>query len=112
MPGPESPEGGQASHHILPVVTRTCSQVDEIFARYVGPIGAVLCQDSFALWSRDNKNLSAIGRYISLLAQYIPEIERRNTFIAEARRRVQQALGVTKGADASSQKPRFIDPGI
>ncbi|HLQ25111.1 MAG TPA: hypothetical protein VK138_04450 [Acidiferrobacterales bacterium] len=71
---------------VLPVVQRMRTQIDEIFLRYVGPIGAELGQEAFPVWVKTgNTGPSELVRYITLLATHIPDPQQRRRFEADAK---------------------------
>lgn len=80
-----SEPGAKKVNHMLPLILRLRGQIDEVFARYVGPISRELSQEEFDKWRADGP-ASPLGlhRYIARLASYISSAKEREAFIAEA----------------------------
>jgi hypothetical protein len=101
MPGTEEKPGKDGSpvkqeHHVLPLVMRMRSSIDQIFSRYVGPISSELSAEEFDRWREEGRvGPSGLHRYISRLAGYIAEDGPRREFIGYASRCIQ--LLTTKG---------------
>ena len=76
------------AHRALPVLLRICTAIDRLFIVEVGPFGAQLAEDARVGWlATGNKNRPAdVEQYVALLAQNIEDVDRREVFIAEARR--------------------------
>ena len=76
--------------HILPLVHRIREQIDQVFARYVGPISSELSQEEFGNW-RDEGQVGprALHRYIARLARYVSQADQREAFINEATKCIQ-----------------------
>jgi hypothetical protein len=71
---------------VLPIVQRMRTEIDEIFRRYVGPIGAALGEEAFAVWVKTgNTGPSELARYITLLAAHIPDSQQRKRFETDAK---------------------------
>jgi hypothetical protein len=69
----------------LPLILRIRRRIDEVFARYVGPISADLSDEEFERWRADGQvGPGALPRYIARLARYIPKTMQRHAFVAEA----------------------------
>lgn len=77
-------------HHVLPLVMRMRSHIDQIFSRYVGPISSELSVEEFDRWREEGRvGPSGLHRYISRLARYISEDGPRREFIGHAARCIQ-----------------------
>ena len=64
---------------------RIRDHIDEVFARYVGPICPDLSQDEFERWRAEGQvGPRGLNRYIARLARYIPQVTQRQAFIADA----------------------------
>jgi hypothetical protein len=76
------------AHRALPVLLRICTAIDRLFIVEVGPFGAQLAEDARTAWlATGNKNRPAdMEQYVALLAQHVADADRREAFIAEARR--------------------------
>ncbi len=75
---------------MLPLVLRIRERIDEVFARYVGPISRDLSQDEFERWRAEGQvGPRALSRYIARLARYIPQAMQRQVFIADAAKCIQ-----------------------
>ena len=76
---------------ILPLVLRIRDQIDEVFARYVGPISSELGQEEFENWRNEGDvGPRALHRYIARLGRYITQAKQREAFIKEASERILQ----------------------
>ena len=77
----------QSQRQVLPVVQRMRSQIDEIFRRCVGPIGAELGEEAFAVWVKTGNKTrpSELAGYIALLAAHIPDAQQCKQFEADAK---------------------------
>jgi hypothetical protein len=76
------------AHRALPVLLRICTAIDHLFVVEVGPFGVQLADDARAAWlATGNKNRPAdVEQYVDLLAQNIDDDDRRDAFVAEARK--------------------------
>lgn len=71
--------------HILPVVIKICRSVDNLFLTYVGPVGSLLCEESFNQWQETHKpSPLEIPYYINMLADQMPDSEKKAQFSKEA----------------------------
>ena len=63
------------------------AQIDEIFRRYVGPIGAELGEEAFAAWVKTGNKTrpSELAGYIALLATHIPDAQQCKRFEVDAK---------------------------
>ncbi len=77
-----------SAHRALPILLRICSAIDQLFVVEVGPFGVQLADDARAAWlATGNKNRPAdVEQYVDLLAQNIDDYDRRDAFVAEARK--------------------------
>ena len=77
-----------APHRALPFLLRICTAIETLFIVEVGPFGAQLAQDARVAWlATGNKNRPAdVMEYVALLAQHIDDDQRREAFVAEARK--------------------------
>jgi hypothetical protein len=90
MNNPTDQDGGNgisdSRRQVLPVVQRMRTEIDEVFRRYVGPIGAELGEEAFPVWVKTgNTGPSELARYITLLAVHIPDSQQRKRFEADAK---------------------------
>lgn len=88
----DSPAGQSAVRepNVLPLVVRIRQHIDEVFARYVGPISADLSEEQFERWRADGHvGPSGLPRYIARLGRYIPQTAQRQAFVAEALKCIQ-----------------------
>jgi hypothetical protein len=70
---------------VLPLVLRIRERIDEVFARYVGPISSDLSVDEFERWRAQGQvRPRGLSQYIGRLARYIPQVTQRQAFIADA----------------------------
>jgi len=71
----------------LPVISRICADIDQVFVVEVGPFGRQLAEDARVAWlATGNKTKpSDVERYVALLARHIADAERRDAFTNEAR---------------------------
>ena len=76
------------AHRALPFLLRICAAIDRLFVMEVGPFGTQLAEDARSAWlATGNKNRPAdVLRYVALLAQHVEQGERRDAFVAEARK--------------------------
>ena len=83
---------------VLPLVLRIRERIDQVFARYVGPIAAELCGEEFDHWRAEGQvGPSALNRYISRLAKYVAAELPRRSFIDEASKCIQVSDGSKSG---------------
>lgn len=81
---------------MLPLVLRMRDGIDQIFSRYVGPIFSELSAEEFDRWREGGQvGPGGLHRYVSRLAQYIPEDASRREFMEYASRCI-QAMTMTK----------------
>jgi hypothetical protein len=75
-------------HRALPFLLRICATIDRLFVVEVGPFGTQLADDARVAWlATGNKSRPAdVLQYVALLAQHIDDDERREAFVAEARK--------------------------
>lgn len=75
---------------VMPVVARIRDQIDQVFARYVGPIAAELGREEFEHWRAEGQvGPTALHRYIARLARYVSDEASRRAFINDATRCIQ-----------------------
>ena len=76
------------AHRALPFLLRICAAIDRLFVMEVGPFGTQLAEDARGAWlATGNKNRpDDVLRYVALLAQHVEQGERRDAFVAEARK--------------------------
>ena len=80
-----SAAGSAREPNVLPLVLRIRRRIDEVFARYVGPISADLSDEEFERWRLGGHvGPRALPGYIARLARYIPQAVQRQAFIADA----------------------------
>jgi hypothetical protein len=74
------------SHHTLPILAKFCDRIDELFIEQVGPFGQLLILESRQTWCTSGAHVkpSDVRQYIALLAREIPELDKRQTFVAKA----------------------------
>jgi hypothetical protein len=71
--------------HILPIVIKICHSIDNLFLTYVGPVGSLLCEETFNLWKGAHKpSPLEIPYYINMLASQMPDDEKKVRFSKEA----------------------------
>ena len=96
----EEPQGGTPNKrkvHVLPLVMRMRSNIDRVFSQYVGPISSELGAEEFDRWCEEGQvGPTGLHRYITRLARYISEDDRRREFMRSASRCIQVA-SATKG---------------
>lgn len=70
---------------VLPAVLRIRERIDDVFARYVGPIAPELSRDEFEHWCAEGQvGPSGLHRYIARLGRYLSDEASRRAFIGEA----------------------------
>ncbi len=80
---------------ILPIVTATCHDIDSIFLTYVGPVGAILCEEAFEEWKQEAKTgLYEVSNYIKMLAVQIPDNNQQLQFEEKAKDAISQKLNL------------------
>jgi hypothetical protein len=74
-------------NRVLPLLAALCTAIDRIFIEEVGPFGQLVVRESREKWQAAGPRIrtSDVDDYIALLANEIPEPERRTGFIARAR---------------------------
>lgn len=94
-PQNETPEKRRI--HVLPLVMRMRSNIDQVFSRYVGPISSELGAEEFDRWREEGQvGPNGLHRYITRLARHISENAQRREFMRFASRCIQVAA-VAKG---------------
>ena len=74
---------------ILPVVVEICRDIDDLFLHYVGPVGALLCEETFENWQTQYRPAALeIPHYIEMLAVQIPDRVKKVQFSKEALTRI------------------------
>lgn len=68
--------------HVLPLVMRMRSNIDQVFSRYVGPISSELGAEEFDRWREEGQvGPSSLHRYITRLARHITDDAQRREFM-------------------------------
>ena len=81
--------------HIFPIVVRICRDVDDLFLTYVGPVGNLLCGETFDKWKETYKTgAMEIPYYIEMLAVQIPDNDKRVQFSREAMHLIANHIGI------------------
>lgn len=76
--------------NILPLVQRIRVEIDDVFARYVGPISGELAHEAFEAWRAEGQvGPGGLPRYIARLARYIPQANQRQAFFMDASKCIQ-----------------------
>ena len=85
-----STAGSAREPNVLPLVQRIRRHIDEVFARYVGPISSDLSEEEFERWRLGGHvGPRALPGYIARLARYVPQAVQRQAFIADALKCIQ-----------------------
>ncbi|MCU7921038.1 MAG: hypothetical protein KZQ95_22165 [Candidatus Thiodiazotropha sp. (ex Epidulcina cf. delphinae)] len=80
--------------HILPIVIRICHSIDKLFLTYVGPVGSLLCEESFNQWKATHRpSPLEIPYYIDMLAVQLPDNEKKAQFSKEAMHLIANHIG-------------------
>lgn len=80
--------------HILPIVIRICHNIDNLFLTYVGPVGNLLCEETFNQWKATHKpGPLEIPYYISMLAEQMPDNDQKARFAKEAMHLIANQIG-------------------
>jgi hypothetical protein len=80
--------------HILPIVTRICQNIDNLFLTYVGPVGSLLSEEIYGQWKKTHKpSPLEIPYYINMLADEVPEKEKKVRFSKEAMHLIANQIG-------------------
>jgi hypothetical protein len=80
--------------HILPIVIKICNNIDNLFLTYVGPVGNLLCEETFNQWKEAYKpGPLEIPYYISMLAEQVPDKEEKLRFSQEAMHLIANQIG-------------------
>jgi hypothetical protein len=83
--------------HILPLVMRMRSNIDQVFSRYVGPISSELGAEEFDRWREEGQvGPRGLHRYITRLARHISDDTQRREFMRFASHCI-QVSGIAKG---------------
>jgi len=89
-PQNEAPEKRRS--HILPLVMRMRSNIDQVFSRYVGPISSELGAEEFDRWREEGQvGPRGLHRYITRLARHISDDAQRREFMRFASNCIQVA---------------------
>jgi hypothetical protein len=68
------PQMLERKRKVLPLVMRIRSNIDELFIRFVGPVGDAICEDCFNQWAASGSiGPSGLRRYIDMIAKDIPD---------------------------------------
>jgi hypothetical protein len=80
--------------HIFPIVVRICQNIDNLFLTYVGPVGSLLCEEAFSRWKEIHKpSPLEIPYYINMLAEQVPDQEKKVRFSKEAMHLIANQIG-------------------
>lgn len=80
---------------IFPVVIKICRSIDKLFLTYVGPVGCLLCEETFDQWREAHKpGTLEIPYYIEMLAAQMPDSEEKLRFSKEAMHLIANHTGV------------------
>jgi hypothetical protein len=80
--------------HILPIVIRICRNIDNLFLTYVGPVGNLLCEETFRNWQETHKpSPLEIPYYINMLAEQVPDNDEKVRFSKEAMHLIANQIG-------------------
>jgi hypothetical protein len=79
---------------IFPIVIKICRSIDNLFLTYVGPVGSLLCEETFSQWKESHKpSPLEIPYYINMLADQMPENEQKVRFAKEAMHLIANHIG-------------------
>jgi hypothetical protein len=80
--------------HTLPIVIRICQNIDNLYLTYVGPVGGILCEEVFSEWKDTYKHGPLeIPYYIEMLAEQMPDDEKKIEFSKEAMHLIANQIG-------------------
>lgn len=80
--------------HIFPIVIRICQNIDNLFLTYVGPVGSLLSEEIFSQWKQTHKpSPLEIPYYINMLAEQVPDQEKKVRFAKEAMHLIANQIG-------------------
>ncbi|MGD8908911.1 MAG: hypothetical protein PVI92_06140 [Chromatiales bacterium] len=80
--------------HIFPIVIKICRSIDNLFLTYVGPVGSLLCEETFNQWKVAHKpGPLEIPYYIEMLAEQVPDSEKKVRFAREAMHLIANHIG-------------------
>ena len=83
-----------SEQHILPIVIRICHNIDNLFLTYVGPVGSLLSEEVFKCWKNSHKpSPLEIPYYITMLADQVPDKEKKVRFSKEAMHLIANQIG-------------------
>lgn len=75
----------QPPRKVLPVVDRMRTEVDKLFAHYVGPIASAICSEYHEAWLKSgNVGPGGLRKYVMLLSREIPNAKRQADFLEKA----------------------------
>jgi hypothetical protein len=59
---------------VLPLVIKIRAQIDQLFIRYVGPIGKSICDDCYEQWVASGSiGPTGLRRYIDMISLELPD---------------------------------------